>query len=604
MAMMARMIDFAGFVMRRSRGRGAMALALLLLGSLSEGVSILLLIPLLQFADGAGGGVPIGGLPLVGHLFDPGTRLSLVPLLGCFLAFIVAQAILTRLKTVHVARMMQLCVDAMRLRLFRAIGGARWTRIAATRGADLQQALTGDVERVRAAVYNLLLLIQAVLMVAIYAVLAAAISPAMTLFAMVMGGAVLLALYPVRRRATLFGETLGASLADQQHMISEFLSGMKVAKAFNAEAGYVARLETMLHDVRREMLRFARATANGTLLFQLVGAVAAVGFIYVSVAVLHLPLARIAVLLFLFVRIAPRFNMIQDSLQQLLSHLPAYLSSQRLTERFEAEREKAEGADLIIAPPLCREIRFDRVGMDYGGGGPAVLRDVSFAIPAGRITAIAGPSGSGKTTLADMLMGLVEPSTGRVLLDGRPLDTCGLRAWRERVAYVPQDGFLLNDSIAANLAVAAPGADAQQMWRALEASGAADFVAHMPAGLDTVVADRGIRLSGGERQRLALARALLRRPDLLILDEATSALDEDNEERIVASLERLRGTMTILVIAHRARINAIADQVVLIEQGQVRVCGPDDLDSVVLFPPKRAGRAPLVAAARPAFRGE
>ncbi|MFC0304445.1 ABC transporter ATP-binding protein [Rhizorhabdus histidinilytica] len=595
--------DFAGFVLRRSGGRGMMALVLLLLGSLSEGVSILLLIPLLQFAGGAGGGVPMAGLPLVGHLFDPATRLSLVPLLGCFLAFVTAQAVLTRFKAVHVARMMQLCVDAIRLRLFRAIGAARWTRVAATRAADLQQALTGDVERVRAAVYNLLLLLQALVMVAIYAVLAAAISPVMTLFAIGVGSVVLLALYPVRRRATRFGETLGASLADQQHMISEFLAGMKVAKAFNAEAGYAARLEAMLRDVREEMIRFARATANGTLLFQLVGAVAAVGFIHVSVAVLHLPLARIAVLLFLFVRIGPRFNMIQDSLQQLLSHLPAWQDSRRLIARFEADREKAEVAGLAAIPPLRQEIRFDQVGMDYGAGLP-VLRDVSFAIPAGRITAIAGPSGSGKTTLADMVMGLVEPSAGRVLLDGRPLAHCGLRAWRDRVAYVPQDGFLLNDSIAANLAVAAPGADPAQMWAALEASGAAGFVARMPAGLDTVVADRGIRLSGGERQRIALARALLRRPDLLILDEATSALDEDNETLIIRSLERLRGTMAILIIAHRARITAIADQVVRIEQGRVHICGSADLDGVVPFPPQRAGRAPAASVTRPASHGE
>lgn len=602
--MIARIADFAGFVLRRSGGGGVMALVLLLLGSLSEGVSILLLIPLLQFADGGGGGVAMASLPLVGQAFDPGTRLTLVPLLAFFLAFVAGQAVLTRLKTLHIARMMQLCVDDIRLRLFRAIGAARWTGVAATRAADLQQALTGDVERVRAAVYNLLLLLQALVMVAIYAALAAAISPAMTLFAMAVGGAVLLALYPVRRRATRFGETLSSSLADQQHMIFEFLTGMKVAKAFNAEAGYAARLGAMLGDVRDEMLRFARATANGTLLFQLVAAAAAVGFIYVSVAMLHLPLARIAVLLFLFVRIGPRFNMIQDSVQQLLSHLPAWQSSQQLTERFEADREKADGGDLVIAPPLRREIRFERVGMDYGEGGAPVLYDVSFAIPAGRITAISGPSGSGKTTLADMLLGLIEPSAGRVLLDGRPLDTCGLRAWRERVAYVPQDGFLLNDSIAANLAVAVPDADAGRMWEALEASGAAAFVARMPAGLDTVVADRGIRLSGGERQRIALARALLRKPDLLILDEATSALDEGNEELIVQSLERLRGSMTILVIAHRARINAIADQVVLIEQGHVRVCGPDDLDSVILFPPKRAGRTTAAVPARPASRGE
>lgn len=596
--MIRRIVDFALFVMRRSRGRAGVALLLLLLSSFSEGVSILLLIPLLQLAGGTDAGVRMAGLPLVGEWFDPSTRLALVPLLGCFLVFVASQAVLTRIKTLHLARMMQICVDDMRLRLFRAIGGARWPRIAATRGADLQQALTGDVERVRAAVYNLLLLLQALVMVAIYAVLAAAISPTMTLFAMTVGGLLLVALYPVRRRATRFGETLSGSLADQQHMISEFLVGMKVAKAFNAEARYAERLERMLHDVRQETLRFARATANGSLLFQLVAAAAAVAFIYVSVAMLRLPLARIAVLLFLFARIGPRFNMIQDTLQQLLSSLPAYHAAERLIHMFEAERERSGDERPVLVPSLRREIRVESVTLGYGSGNAPVLEEVSFTIPVGRITAIAGPSGGGKTTLADMLMGLVEPSAGQLLVDGRPLDGRALLGWRERVAYVPQDGFLLNDSIAANLALACPQATTEQMWEALEASGAGAFVARLPAGLGTIIADRGIRLSGGERQRIALARALLRRPQLLILDEATSALDEENEERIVRSLEALRGRMTIVTIAHRARMNAIADQLILVEQGKIRVCSRDEMDGVIPFRARPAGqmRAPVEAA--------
>ncbi|MET0372715.1 MAG: ABC transporter transmembrane domain-containing protein [Rhizorhabdus sp.] len=299
--MMSRIGGFASFIVRHTRGRALLALILLFLGGLTEGVSILLLIPLLQLAGQGGGGMAMADLPMIGSLFGPGAHIALTPLLACFLGFVVVQAVFTRFRTVQMAQMMQSCVDDIRLRLFGAIGSARWRLIARTRASDIQQALSGDIERIRAATFNLLLLSQAILMIAVYAGLAAVVSVKMTLFALAVGGTVLVALYPVRRRAARFGQVLTASLREQQQMTSDFLSGMKLAKAYNAEAGYVARLGSMLEDVRREMVHYARAAANGTLVFQVAGATAAVGFIYVAVAVLHLPLPRIAVLLFLFV---------------------------------------------------------------------------------------------------------------------------------------------------------------------------------------------------------------------------------------------------------------------------------------------------------------
>ena len=598
--MIGRIGHFAHFIVRHTRGRALLALVFLLLGSLTEGVSILLLIPLLQLAGQGGGGLAMTDLPLIGSLFAPGVHVALAPLLVCFLGFVTVQALFTRFRTVQMAQMMQLCVDDIRMRLFAAIGSARWRLIAKTRSSDIQQAMSADIERIRAATFNLLLLLQAIVMVAIYAGLAAIISPKMTLFALAVGGTVLVALCPVRRRAAHFGEVLTASLRQQQHMLSEFLGGMKLAKAYNAEAGYVGRLAAMLGDVRREMTHYARAAANGTLVFQLAGAVAAVGFIYVAVAMLRLPLPRIAVLLFLFVRIGPRFTMIQDAIQQLLSNLPAFDSARAMTARFERDRESVDGGARVALPPLRREIRFDRVSFRYPDGDDDILRDASFVIPAGDITAITGPSGSGKSTMADMIMGLAEPDAGQVLIDGRPLDATLLRAWRERVAYVPQEVFLLNDSIAANLALAAPHASEAEMWDALEAAGAAGFVRLLPERLATVVADRGIRLSGGERQRIALARALLRKPDLLLLDEATSALDPANERLIVESLEGLRGRMTIVTIAHRAQMTTLADQLITIEPGRTL----EDNRRVVAFrPARRTGRAPA-SSGRPISHGE
>jgi ATP-binding cassette subfamily C protein len=163
-----------------------------------------------------------------------------------------------------------------------------------------------------------------------------------------------------------------------------------------------------------------------------------------------------------------------------------------------------------------------------------------------------GPSGAGKTTVADLVAGLIFPDRGRVTVDGKELTPARIGRWRERIGYVGQEPFLFHDTVRANLLWAAPGASEDDLREALRAAAAWGFVARLPHGLDTVVGDRGVRLSGGERQRLALARALLRRPDLLILDEATSNIDAGNERRIGAAVRRLRGSLAILVITHRS----------------------------------------------------
>lgn len=197
------------------------------------------------------------------------------------------------------------------------------------------------------------------------------------------------------------------------------------------------------------------------------------------------------------------------------------------------------------------------------------MSGVSLDFRAGEITAIAGPSGAGKSTLADVLLGLLEPAAGAVLVDGLAVDDANRRRWRRSCGYVPQDPYLFHDTIRANLVWARPGAGDAALWRALELAAAADFVAGLPQGLDTVVGDRGSGLSGGERQRIALARALVGEPTLLVLDEATSQLDADNERLIVASLRSLRGRVTVVAVAHREAVLAAADRVVSLDAGRV-----------------------------------
>lgn len=198
-----------------------------------------------------------------------------------------------------------------------------------------------------------------------------------------------------------------------------------------------------------------------------------------------------------------------------------------------------------------------------------MLDEVSLTVPAGKLTAIIGPSGSGKSTIADIIMGFLEPATGTVTVDGVVLGEGNRRSWREHVGYVPQDVFLLHDTIEANLRLAEPTASEDEIWDALRAANADAFVRALPEELKTIVGDRGSRLSGGERQRVALARALLRRPQLLLLDEATSALDWESQRLIANAIALLRGPTTVVVIAHHPSMVLLADWIVSIERGRV-----------------------------------
>jgi ATP-binding cassette subfamily C protein len=213
------------------------------------------------------------------------------------------------------------------------------------------------------------------------------------------------------------------------------------------------------------------------------------------------------------------------------------------------------------------------VSLTYEGRTKPALSNITLNLPAYKTTAVIGRSGAGKSTLADMLIGLLQPDQGAILIDGIPLSTSHRKLWRQKVAYVSQDIFLSHDTIRNNLTWGKTQVSDAQLKDALKRA-SADFVFKLPKGLNTVVGDGGIRLSGGERQRIALARALLRDPWLLILDEATSALDRDNETRIMDSIEKLHGGYTVLMIGHRLLRLDLADQVIVLDEGKVIAEGP------------------------------
>ncbi|HET9336711.1 MAG TPA: ABC transporter ATP-binding protein [Sphingomicrobium sp.] len=225
------------------------------------------------------------------------------------------------------------------------------------------------------------------------------------------------------------------------------------------------------------------------------------------------------------------------------------------------------------APIRFREqISFERVGFRYPGRTRPALRDISLTIPHGSRVAIVGKTGSGKSTLADLLMGLLEPTEGRIMVDGTLLAGTSLASWRRSISHVPQSIFLADASIARNIAFGAPGkeADLAAVRRAAEAAQLDEFVATLPDGYETKVGERGVQLSGGQRQRLALARAIYKQAPLLVLDEATSALDDATEAAVLGSLDKLHAEgCTIVIIAHRRSTVERCDLVFRLDEGEL-----------------------------------
>ena len=558
--------DYFATIWSVAGGRLLAGVGLTALSGLTEGLSLVILIPLVAIAMPGGGSV-LSDLPLVGETLARWSP-DLVTLLMIFIALVVAQALLSRAKALFNQRTIQDVSAQLRTRLFESISYARWEALHNRRSSDLNHALTHDIDNVMGSIGSVLAIVQACLMLAIYLVLALLISWPMALFAFVIGGALFLALYPLRRRANRHGKRLIAMYQDQNATVLEFIGSIRLAKLFAAEDRQVREYSGNVGRIRGAVLDFAALSTWGGVFFQIGAALVAALFVYLAIEVFALDFARLATLLVVFARIAPRFSAIQENVQTFLTEAPAFANYRRNADHFEAHREEPalSGA---TAPSLRESIGLSGVGMTYSGAETPSLRDVTLEIPKGQIVAMIGPSGSGKSTLADIMAGLFAPTAGIMTIDGVAIDAANRRAWRSTVASVPQESQLLHTTLASNLRLGNAHATDAEIWDALERANIAELVRALPDGLETVAGDRGTRFSGGERQRFALARALLRKPQLLILDEATSALDWENQRMIVAAITALRGELTILTIAHRPSLVSFADHVVALENGRI-----------------------------------
>ncbi|KAF1086081.1 Heterocyst differentiation ATP-binding protein HepA [Sporotomaculum syntrophicum] len=545
-------------------------LLMVMLGVL-ESVGILMVIPLLIVAGVIPGVEAASGLIawIDNFLRALGVILTLPLVLLLYVGIIVGQSWLQRYQTLLNTGIQQSYVVHLSTRLFRAVAYADWQYLVSKAKSDISNVLITELLRVHSGIQVFLQMISAATITLLQVVVAFLVAPGLTSLVLASAIVLLVALRGFVKKARRIGEELSDLNQGLYFTLTEHLNGIKEIKSYGIEEAQVANYNRVRVMMKNNIINFARIQTGLTMLNKVGSAVLISVFLFFAIAIFKLNPQEFIVITVIAARIWPRVLSLQSSLQHINSVLPAFHVVKNLENQCLAAQENFAEDGAATKLQLRRGVEFRHVSFGYAEERAGfVVEEASFELPVGTTTAFVGSSGAGKSTMVDLLMGLLKPVKGEILVDGEPLDD-NLRSWRRSIGYVPQEPFLLNATIRDNLLWACPEATEEQMWEALRLASVEAFVQSLPDGLGTVVGDRGVRLSGGERQRVVLARALLRKPSVLILDEATSSLDSENEKRIQQAIESLQGKLTIVVIAHRISTIRNADNIIVLEQGRI-----------------------------------
>jgi ABC-type multidrug transport system fused ATPase/permease subunit len=536
-----------------------------------EGLSVLLLVPLLSASGVMNLDLEAYTGPIGFWESIPDT-LKLPFILLTYVILIIGQNLVDRNLNIRNVKIAHGFIGKIRIDTYHALLSANWGFFTRKRKSNLINIMTIELARVSGGVYQFIQLLTTIIFSIIQIGFALWLSAKMTVFVILSG----LILSLVSRKFIKHAKKLGrkTSLLSQEYLagITDQLNGIKDIKSNALEERQMSWLQSVVQGMYSEQVEYINNKISSQLFYKISSAILIAIFIFFSVKMFNSQPSQFLLIIVIFSRLWPKVIGIQSNLEQLASTIHAFKSLNALQEECSAAREVLSDLKKTKAMPIAlnKGIQCEGVYFRYDISiSTFALKNINIRIPANQMTAIVGPSGAGKSTLVDILMGLHSPEDGKVLIDDKPITDELLISLRKSISYVPQEPFLFNMSIKENFKMINPEVTTEQIWKTLELTAAEEFVRKLPNGLNTEIGDRGIKLSGGERQRLVMARALSKNPNILILDEATSALDSENESIIQETIEQLKGKMTIIVIAHRLSTIRNADQIIVVEDGEV-----------------------------------
>jgi ATP-binding cassette, subfamily B, bacterial MsbA len=551
-----------------------------IVASLAEGLGIGLVIPFLHELSGeAGTGERIGG-PVVkwlegyASLFSEGRRLT--ALAASIIVLAVVRATITYADGAASSWIGGTVTHDLRGRLIRQVLDVDYEYLCKTDNGKLLNTIEGETARTASALAVLFGMITSISMAFVFLALLLLISWRLTI-AVAVGVALISALvrFLARRASHVSAQSVIAN-QDLSERAVEVFDGMRIIRAFGQEPREERRFAEASEAVRRTDLTLDLLSGMVHPLLEVLYAPLFIGVLVFAWSIgIGVP-ATLAFLLLLY-RLQPHIRSLNDSRVHLASLSGGVKDVLALLNRSDKPYIIAGS---IPFTGLAKGIEFQGVSFTYGTGRDArpALRGVDLTIAPGRVTALVGGSGAGKSTLINLLYRFYDPAEGTILVDGTPLPEFTLATWRSALAISGQDAELMSGTIAENIAYGEPGASDAAIVEAARQASAHFFIQALPRQYATRVGSRGILLSGGQRQRIALARAILRRPKILVLDEATNALDSVTEAEIHDTFEQLRGQCTIIVIAHRLGTIRNADHVIVLQNGRVQEAGsPGDL---------------------------